>query len=559
MEELEELHRLFAELAVSVRSQDGRGGHEEAAEASISSLVERLNPNHRAISPKTRVLDAILSIMCFGAREVYGSTVDCIVRNLISVLSSSVCCNVLRAGGDGKRKLEVLSVGSRTLLADNEKLIRGCIDVLGILKGHDLFRSLVGALLKVAVSSSNFQCLFPLSMCYVYHQTPNVSGSSAILDIQSLLPQETYENITEIPLRLLLWYLDPSLLKDDISNLLRESLDRPFLRLKDELHKQLPWRTLFISLILSPTAFTHTRALLHNWFLMTGLGAVADLQAALTSSLADALSRPMRWGLSMVLSLKLPPLRAYFTHQQAQLLAALTEPVSRDGLLHLVNLIQAQPAQYSIDHNSPWALSMNFPAWFSLAAALIFAGENKHQQAGSWYVSFILSPVDRESSRLVGELIASSANQGTHQKGRKRKAKGVTWTDTWLRNFHVSSPLHRALGMAVLVSRPRLLGEEEFALLLNYVATCRLSEERITWPLRGAALVFNLLDQAEEISGGLFEEEDEGVFCVRLMKTKSAGHLRRCIDDVLLLEEREMVRMDLEARMSDWTDQSDTP
>lgn len=72
-----------------------------------------------------------------------------------------------------------------------------------------------------------------------------------------------------ISCRLILWSLDPLILKHDISEILREKIRRPFLCLKKELHNQLAWRSIIICLVASPTAFAETRALLHNWFLLT--------------------------------------------------------------------------------------------------------------------------------------------------------------------------------------------------------------------------------------------------------------------------------------------------
>ncbi|MCL7029951.1 hypothetical protein MKW94_004837, partial [Papaver nudicaule] len=68
---------------------------------------------------------------------------------------------------------------------------------------------------------------------------------------------------------LLVWYLDPLTLKHDISTILSESLTRPFLCLKKEMHERMRWRSIVLSMVLSPTMFIEARALLHNWFLVT--------------------------------------------------------------------------------------------------------------------------------------------------------------------------------------------------------------------------------------------------------------------------------------------------
>ncbi|CAA6672804.1 unnamed protein product [Spirodela intermedia] len=533
--------------------------------------------------------------MCCRANEVYGSTVDTVIKTLVSVLSSSVSCNVLRRGEANKRGVEILRVGSSICLADTEKLIRACIDVLGSLKGHVLYRPLFCGVLKVAVSASDYQSLFPISSAYYERcEIPRVRSRISLWS----------------SCRLLLWYLDPSLLKDEISNLLKEVIHRPFLCLKDEFHERMTWRILIMCLVTSPTAFTLIRDLLHKWFLMTGLASVNDLQIALVSSLLDALSRPMWWGFSTELALKLPFLHAYFPTCHTQLLAALTEPTSCDGLLNLVKLIEPHPAPPSqkihvatphlprIDCNSTWAMLMSFPSWFDFAAALIFRGEKlignemTLQQAASRYLAFVLSPLKEEGFDLcchvLGEVSRSwaatsssgfwslpSSDLRAHEKSgsvgrkklRKRKAAGGegTGAEIWLWKFHEryeefcngaaagqsqsevrtmeivdprSSPLFRRLPLGILTSHSGLLDEGEFALLVNYAATGELLpvKTRSTsgeWPLRGAALVFSLFDHIEEISTALFDQEGETTAFVHLMRSKTSGYLLMCVRELL--------------------------
>lgn len=69
--------------------------------------------------------------------------------------------------------------------------------------------------------------------------------------------------------RLLVWYLDPLVLKRDVSNILQEAMRRPFLCLSKEFHESTEWRSIIISLVLSPIMFVEARALLHRWFLVT--------------------------------------------------------------------------------------------------------------------------------------------------------------------------------------------------------------------------------------------------------------------------------------------------
>lgn len=69
--------------------------------------------------------------------------------------------------------------------------------------------------------------------------------------------------------RLLFWYLDPLTLKQAVSKILQDTVERPFLCLSEEFHQRIEWRAIVICLVLSPVMFIETRALLHNWFLKT--------------------------------------------------------------------------------------------------------------------------------------------------------------------------------------------------------------------------------------------------------------------------------------------------
>lgn len=69
--------------------------------------------------------------------------------------------------------------------------------------------------------------------------------------------------------RLLLWYIDPLVLKHDLSEILRETIERPFLCLDQEFHERTEWRMIVMCLMFCPFMFIETRALLHKWFLET--------------------------------------------------------------------------------------------------------------------------------------------------------------------------------------------------------------------------------------------------------------------------------------------------
>jgi hypothetical protein len=75
--------------------------------------------------------------------------------------------------------------------------------------------------------------------------------------------------ISSVCARLLLWHLDPSILKHDLSVMLQETIRRPLLCLRKELHDRMEWRIIIICLVCSPTMFMEMRSLLHFWFLAT--------------------------------------------------------------------------------------------------------------------------------------------------------------------------------------------------------------------------------------------------------------------------------------------------
>ncbi|KAL5986324.1 hypothetical protein ACLOJK_014657 [Asimina triloba] len=132
------------------------------------------------------------------------------------------------------------------------------------------------------------------------------------------------------------------------------------------------------------------------YLLNRGLASLWELQTELVSSLLDALARPMRWGVSMDMGLKLPFLHAYFPGDRHNLLVKLSGPILCEGFLDLVRVVVGQKVPYKqhmdsqashpphgyckqaaslIDHKSTWAMLMDFPAWFYFAAMLLFPGE----------------------------------------------------------------------------------------------------------------------------------------------------------------------------------------
>lgn len=173
----------------------------------------------------------------------------------------------------------------------------------------------------------------------------------------------------EIPTRLLIWYLDPLALKHDISKILQETIKRPFLCLSMEFYERMDWRSILVCLVLSPIMFIDTRALLHDWFLQTGLSSVVELLMELVSLILDVISRPTWWGLSLELGLKLPFSNSYFPYK-SDFLRTLTGPFSYESFLQLVHMTRKSAYLHrelcdptikpsavrvaSIDHKSIW-------------------------------------------------------------------------------------------------------------------------------------------------------------------------------------------------------------
>ncbi|CAL5429960.1 unnamed protein product [Camellia sinensis] len=140
-----------------------------------------------------------------------------------------------------------------------------------------LSHSLLYAVIRVAVSASCFW--FGLEITPIL-DVKTVEGGS-ISKLLCHLPRDISLKNKEIPLRLLLWYLDPLILKNDVSHILQDASGRPFLCLNIAFHERMDWRSIIICLALSPAMFVETRALLHNWFLMTSEHDGSDVQVHL--------------------------------------------------------------------------------------------------------------------------------------------------------------------------------------------------------------------------------------------------------------------------------------
>ncbi|KAM0933540.1 hypothetical protein DsansV1_C35g0229991 [Dioscorea sansibarensis] len=448
MSTLHEITRLFAFLASDLRrSKVGVGAEGDEFVGAVSALTRSLNPGDEC-QPRVRVLDAALSLMCFKSPEVCHARIEATVQTIDAVLSSLASCKVIRlSGGCG----ELLQVGNSISYEDCNKLIRTCGDVFESLEGCDgLSCRLLYAAFKAALSSSHYSSLFPFSSTLCDKNGQGSDGSSEMKSVVSKLTNllsEEYcaNNHDEVPMRLILWYLDPLILKHDISEILREKIERPFLCLKKELHNRPAWCSITLCLVASPIAFAETRTLLHNWFLLTGLASILEVKAAIVSAVLDVLSKPMGWGLSMEWGLKFPFSYAYFLNVHQDLLSILTGPVSGERFLDLVHHIvmasssaekQICPSKSSqsisehgvfeyttIAYNSNWTILMDFPVWFYYATALMFcqkdsldsvpskgmhadaAGSKELHEAAVLFISWVLCPLNQVHFDMLVSLL----------------------------------------------------------------------------------------------------------------------------------------------------------
>ncbi|XVE54092.1 hypothetical protein DITRI_Ditri03aG0053900 [Diplodiscus trichospermus] len=428
---------LFAQLASQLQLPiRERENEEEVINVSISKLNQSLNLNENPNS-RVRVLDAALSLMCFKAPEVFDSVIEYLVKTIVSVLSSSVNCKVFRLQNE-----EFLLIGSASFGLNCVELVEMFNNVYAKLEGKGAFSHLLlRAVVKVAVLASRYQ--YPLPYVPILDVKSTEGRITALSKLHRHLPTELSLENEEIPSRMLFWYLDPLTLKQAVSKILLDTRERPFLCLSEEFHQRMEWRAIIICLVLSPVIFIKTRALLHNWFLKTGLAFVLELLVGIVSAILDVISRPTWWGISVELGSKLPFSCAYFPNK-SHLLRILAGVFSTENFLLLVHATteqvslgreQLHPAikptaveVASIDHKSLWALAVDFPDWFYFASILLFSekslqknsqsqctseapkvGEKQDKEllstSAARYIAWILSPISKSNQGLLVDFL----------------------------------------------------------------------------------------------------------------------------------------------------------
>ncbi|XP_051131557.1 uncharacterized protein LOC127251748 isoform X2 [Andrographis paniculata] len=384
MSRLPEINSLFAAVGSYLRSQDSTARVD--VDSSVSDLNRSLNLHE---VPRVRILDTALSLMCFTAPQV-------------------------------------LRVGGMVSKSDCADIMEACVDILKKIEGQkgDLCNSLLYAVIRMASLAPCFQRVTPSSINFgMKINDPRILAAANLLGHGR---DEFNFGNEVVPLRLLLWHLDPINLKKDISEILQEIVERPFLSFSMEIHNRLEWRSKLLCLVVSPVMFIETRALLHSWFLMTGLASVMELQIDFAQQVLDVISKPMWWGLSMEVGLKLPFSQAYFPHEH-HLSRILAGPICHEYFQLLLNKLDGPEALYgshlrthskeaetklnAIDHKSVWALVLNFPQWFYFATMLLFYNESATESFSSATIAlsakpYIMHDVQVSKSTAAARFIA---------------------------------------------------------------------------------------------------------------------------------------------------------
>ncbi|CAN7135011.1 unnamed protein product [Brassica rapa subsp. narinosa] len=509
--------------ALSYRLENGNRAIEEELNESSSSMGRAISELNRSLTLDTNgedsgfsVLDATVSLMCFKAPQVFDSAVEFLVKTIVSVLSCSSSCKVIRYHND-----EALQFGSLSLPHCSEELIeisKDIIDKLGVNGGFDFSFLSLSLLFLVTCLELFVGRLATLLFQAVVRSAASTSRKLAggrnmvVSKLLAYLPRESSIENDKIPLRILFWYQDPLSLKEDVSRILKDLVERPFLCLNKELFERGEWRDVVVCLALSPSMFINARALLHKWFLLTGLASVFDLLAALVSAVVDTVSRPTLWGIPMELASMLPFSDAYFPHQ-CQFLRILAGPLSSNSLLMLAHSCKPTPIKVqALDDKTNWALAINFPDWFYFASAMLFSGgsslENIHHRyashsqvsniippcgveglsvAAATYIAWILNP----ASGTIQESLTKSLIRVSEMLRRsetttgKRKKPASSIVDDLVREFHnkitnsfsceldnmQNNLLVRRVVVGVLICSPYTVTDEEYELVLHYAAT----------------------------------------------------------------------------------------
>ncbi|XP_075079656.1 uncharacterized protein LOC107813785 isoform X2 [Nicotiana tabacum] len=606
MSKASEIRSLFVALASELQSTNPTTGNEAPnLDLTITNLNRSLNLSET--TPRVRVMDTALSLMCFTSSQVYDCTIEYLVKTIATVLSTSIECKVLRTAQD-----EVLQVGGLISAQDCTRVIESCADIVQKLEGfrQDLSTMILYAVVRVAVLASRVH--YSLKLPPVLDLRSIDGGQSAVLKQLHSRKEFNIES-GKIPLRLLSWQLDHMLLKYDVSQILQEVIKRPFLCLDMEFHQRKEWHSIVISLVLSPVMFTETRSLLHNWFLLSGLASILELHVKLVSLVLDIISRPMWWGISMDLGSKLPFSHAYFPCKN-QILKILTGPLSFKSLEYLVHEVYKPVNTFSnkivnidrINHSSIWETTITFPSWFIFASILLFSKKSLWGKYSSTCIygagnetTLCHKKEFRRSLSFKKEMvnIPDSNSQTLAFWLKEFQDMYIGHSDKVNENFapdeertpEVSAQknmLFRRISIGILFGCLNHITDAECELLLHYSAAGTLGQftggqlgrknrksnherrkDSIAWvetytvkeATAGALIVFDITDVIESMTASMFETEECGLDFVCDVKLKIGRYLFKCVKRLLQLTlEKNNIQLnvhDLHDRMLRWKHQ----
>ncbi|KAI3866878.1 hypothetical protein MKX03_027111 [Papaver bracteatum] len=545
MSRVEEITAILTEIACHLQSQ--QEDFNTNLTSTISSLNQTLNLNTNEGESRVRVLETTLSLMCFKTPQVFNLMVEDLVQTIVTVLKSSIMCKVLRF-----QKEEFLQIGSSISRFDCEELVKACLDIIGRLEEHHgtLSHMLFRAVLRVTASASFHQILSPFPYIRSIQQCHQKNTSFSKL--HSLLPEEISISDSDIPLRLLVWYLDPLTLKHDISSILSESSTRPFLYLKKEMHERMRWRSIVLSLVLSPTIFIQTRALLHNWFLVTALlmnfpvwfyfsasllftgrnctiGAV-KAQLHDLEKIRDAASRYLTWILS--------PTNEYLSDSLLNFFTEKSRSFEKHGLdAHNVNAsVRRKLGKLKVHENKVTVASKEYDGH----AMRLWLNEfhDCHETFCKRAVN------DRE---LIGEKTQKVLDP-RHSLLFRRIPLGIFIWVSDINEEACQCLFHFAASGSILPHDNK-----------KSVMFSQKSDEKEE-TIEAVRLVFDLFDVIEEMSESIFDKESEGDEFVCRLKVKAVGFLVTYMEKLWSLQTDEadgamLMFTDLQRRLSMWKHQ----
>ncbi|KAK4368696.1 hypothetical protein RND71_012488 [Anisodus tanguticus] len=480
--------------------------------------------------------------------QVLNCTIEYLVKTIATVLSSSIECKVLRTAD-----VEVLQIGGLTSGQDCSRIVESCAAVLQKLEEFQYLSPMVlYAVVRVAVLVSRVHYSLKLPPMLDLRSTDG--RHSALLKLLHC-PKEYSIESGNIPLRLLSWQLDHMLLKYDISQILQEVIKKPFLCLEMEFHERKEWRSVVISLVLSPVMFTEIRSLLHNWFLLTGLASILELHVKL-----------------------------FLVHEVCKPFDAFSKKA--------MNIAE-------VNQSSIWATTITFPSWFIFASILLFsrkslwdkycstcingAGNLNNSQdvkapflaTAEKFIAWSLNPTGGSHLELLVDYLTKISKSWTIKKFvsdegnettlcRNKEVRGfmsfkkesVNILDSncqalafWLiefQNMYIghsnkvnesSTPYEERIpGVSVQknIGQPgtknRKTNHERQKDLIAWAETYTRKEATA-----GARIVFDITDVAESMSASMFETEECGLNFVCDMKLKVGKYLFKCVKRLLQL------------------------